>query len=317
MKVRLGFSVITTLDEPIVLVDEVLAVGDRAFREKCYERMNDMLSGGRTLFLVSHNEGDLRRFCTRGLYLRGGSLVTDGPLEEALEPYRDDTADAPEAAAVTAPVVVDPAPPDLATGLEALRGRRAARARGQLLLVARRPRRCTPRRSPTWPRTRGRPRPRSSAVEPAAAAGPAGPRRAGGGRRDAGAPGDRRRTRRSPARCGVGAADRDAAAAAADELAGAGPAARLGRRPAGATCSSAWCAAASGSARSASTRGRGGAAPAVDGTPRQAELDAMDSRAVHDVRFARATKADDGFVATFVQPPALPAGSRRGRCGSA
>ena len=73
------FSVITTLDEPVVLVDEVLAVGDRAFREKCYERMNDMLSGGRTLFLVSHNETDLRRFCTRGLYLRAGSLVTDGP----------------------------------------------------------------------------------------------------------------------------------------------------------------------------------------------------------------------------------------------
>ena len=93
MKVRLGFSVITTLDEPIVLVDEVLAVGDRAFREKCYERMNDMLSGGRTLFLVSHNETDLRRFCTRGLYLRAGSLVTDGPLETALEDYRDDSAE--------------------------------------------------------------------------------------------------------------------------------------------------------------------------------------------------------------------------------
>ena len=91
MKVRLGFSVITTLDEPIVLVDEVLAVGDRAFREKCYTRMNDLLSGGRTLFLVSHSEADLRRFCTRGLYLRGGSLVTDGPLEEALEQYRQDT----------------------------------------------------------------------------------------------------------------------------------------------------------------------------------------------------------------------------------
>ena len=93
MKVRLGFSVITTLDEPVVLVDEVLAVGDRAFREKCYERMNDMLSGGRTLFLVSHNEADLRRFCTRGLYLRAGSLVTDGPLDDALEAYRNDTAD--------------------------------------------------------------------------------------------------------------------------------------------------------------------------------------------------------------------------------
>ena len=91
MKVRLGFSVITTLDEPIVLVDEVLAVGDRAFREKCYRRMGELLSGGRTLFLVSHNEADLRRFCTRGLYLRGGSLVTDGSLEDAIDQYRADT----------------------------------------------------------------------------------------------------------------------------------------------------------------------------------------------------------------------------------
>jgi len=91
MKVRLGFSVVTTLDEPIVLVDEVLAVGDRAFREKCYRRMNDLLSGGKTLFLVSHNETDLRRFCTRGLYLRAGSLAADGPLEDALTQYREDT----------------------------------------------------------------------------------------------------------------------------------------------------------------------------------------------------------------------------------
>jgi ABC-2 type transport system ATP-binding protein len=92
MKVRLGFSVITTLDEPIVLVDEVLAVGDKAFREKCYARMKDLISGGRTLFLVSHNERDLRRFCTRGLYLKSGSLVADGPLEDALEQYRADGA---------------------------------------------------------------------------------------------------------------------------------------------------------------------------------------------------------------------------------
>lgn len=91
MKVRLGFSVITTLDEPVVLVDEVLAVGDRAFREKCYVRMEELLSGGRTLFLVSHSESDLRRFCKRGLYLRDGHLATDGPLEEALEHYIADT----------------------------------------------------------------------------------------------------------------------------------------------------------------------------------------------------------------------------------
>lgn len=90
MKVRLGFSVITSLDEPIILVDEVLAVGDRAFREKCHARMREMLAGGRTLFLVSHNQSDLRRFCTRGLYLKGGSLTFDGPLEEALGHYGQD-----------------------------------------------------------------------------------------------------------------------------------------------------------------------------------------------------------------------------------
>ncbi|WP_256796038.1 ABC transporter ATP-binding protein [Terrabacter sp. Ter38] len=92
MQVRLGFALITTLDEPIVLVDEVLAVGDRAFREKCYQRMEDLLSQGRTLFLVSHSEADLRRFCTRGLYLQSGRLVADGPMEDVLEQYNASSA---------------------------------------------------------------------------------------------------------------------------------------------------------------------------------------------------------------------------------
>ena len=90
MKVRLGFAVITTLDEPIILVDEVLAVGDKAFRESCYARMEELLADGRTLFLVSHNEKDLRRFCTRGLYLRRGELRTDASIEETLEEYAED-----------------------------------------------------------------------------------------------------------------------------------------------------------------------------------------------------------------------------------
>jgi ABC-2 type transport system ATP-binding protein len=90
MKVRLGFAVVTSLQEPIVLVDEVLAVGDRAFREKCYRRMEDMLSGGRTLFLVSHSENDLRRFCTRGLYLNRGRLVADGPIDDTLRQYNEE-----------------------------------------------------------------------------------------------------------------------------------------------------------------------------------------------------------------------------------
>ena len=87
MKVRLGFAVITTLDEPIILVDEVLAVGDKDFREKCYQRMEELLAQGRTLFLVSHSEGDLRRFCTRGIYLKDGRLVEDGTVDTVLANY--------------------------------------------------------------------------------------------------------------------------------------------------------------------------------------------------------------------------------------
>ena len=87
MKVRIAFAVISRLEEPIILVDEVLAVGDRAFREKCYRRIEELLAGGRTLFFVSHSEKDLRRFCTRGLYLDKGRLVLDGTIEEVLDRY--------------------------------------------------------------------------------------------------------------------------------------------------------------------------------------------------------------------------------------
>ncbi|BAJ73516.1 ABC-type polysaccharide/polyol phosphate transport system, ATPase component [Microbacterium testaceum StLB037] len=92
MKVRLAFSVVSQLDEPILLVDEVLAVGDRSFREKCYRRIDELLAEGRTLFFVSHNEKDLRRFCTRGLYLDGGRLAMDAPIAEVLDRYNEDYA---------------------------------------------------------------------------------------------------------------------------------------------------------------------------------------------------------------------------------
>ena len=91
MKVRLAFSVVSQLDEPILLVDEVLAVGDKAFRDKCYKRIDELLAEGRTLFFVSHNERDLRRFCKRGLYLNKGALVLDGSIGEVLDRYNADT----------------------------------------------------------------------------------------------------------------------------------------------------------------------------------------------------------------------------------
>jgi ABC-2 type transport system ATP-binding protein len=90
MKVRIAFAVISRLEEPILLVDEVLAVGDKAFREKCYRRIEELLDGGRTLFFVSHNERDLKRFCTRGLYLDKGALVLDAPIGDVLDRYNED-----------------------------------------------------------------------------------------------------------------------------------------------------------------------------------------------------------------------------------
>ena len=90
MKVRIAFAVISRLEEPVILVDEVLAVGDKGFRDKCYKRIEELLAGGRTLFFVSHNEKDLRRFCTRGLYLDKGQLVLDGPIDDVLSRYNAD-----------------------------------------------------------------------------------------------------------------------------------------------------------------------------------------------------------------------------------
>ncbi|KJL28402.1 ABC transporter ATP-binding protein [Microbacterium oxydans] len=91
MKVRLAFAVVSQLDEPILLVDEVLAVGDKGFRDKCYQRIDELLSEGRTLFFVSHNERDLRRFCSRGLYLDKGALVLDAPIDTVLDRYNADS----------------------------------------------------------------------------------------------------------------------------------------------------------------------------------------------------------------------------------
>jgi ABC-2 type transport system ATP-binding protein len=92
MRVRIAFAVISRLDEPVLLVDEVLAVGDKGFREKCYTRIGEMLEGGRTLFFVSHSEKDLLRFCSRGLYLDKGKLVLDGPMAEVVDRYNSDYA---------------------------------------------------------------------------------------------------------------------------------------------------------------------------------------------------------------------------------
>jgi ABC-2 type transport system ATP-binding protein len=90
MRVRIAFAVISRLEEPILLVDEVLAVGDRQFKEKCYRRIDELLAGGRTMFFVSHSEADLLRFCTRGIYLDKGKVILDGPIQAVVDRYNSD-----------------------------------------------------------------------------------------------------------------------------------------------------------------------------------------------------------------------------------
>jgi lipopolysaccharide transport system ATP-binding protein len=87
MFVRLAFAVSAHLDPEILIVDEVLAVGDMAFQKKCLGKMGDASRAGRTVLFVSHNLAMLQNLCHRGIVLRKGKLVYDGPVQEAIDLY--------------------------------------------------------------------------------------------------------------------------------------------------------------------------------------------------------------------------------------
>jgi lipopolysaccharide transport system ATP-binding protein len=87
MYVRLAFAVAAHLDPEILLVDEVLSVGDVAFQRKCLGQMGEIAGSGRTVFLVSHNMGAVRGLCTRVVEIEGGHPVADGPADEIVNQY--------------------------------------------------------------------------------------------------------------------------------------------------------------------------------------------------------------------------------------
>jgi lipopolysaccharide transport system ATP-binding protein len=87
MYVRLAFAVAAHLEPEILIVDEVLAVGDAAFQQKCLGKMQDVGRGGRTVLFVSHNMSAVSRLCSRGLLLRHGRLDFDGSTLEAVTRY--------------------------------------------------------------------------------------------------------------------------------------------------------------------------------------------------------------------------------------
>ena len=101
MKVRLAFSVAAHLDPEILIIDEVLAVGDAEFQKKCLGKMKDVSQTGRTVLFVSHNMGAVQELCTRAVFLSEGKLLYDGSVDEAISKY---LVSAPKQSSFTFPV---------------------------------------------------------------------------------------------------------------------------------------------------------------------------------------------------------------------
>jgi lipopolysaccharide transport system ATP-binding protein len=92
MTVKLGFSIATSMEADILIVDEVLAVGDLAFQRKCFDRMEDIIRDqGRTVLLVSHNIRQVERICNRVLYLKNGKIALDSNTSETCQLFYKDS----------------------------------------------------------------------------------------------------------------------------------------------------------------------------------------------------------------------------------
>jgi ABC-type polysaccharide/polyol phosphate transport system ATPase subunit len=102
MRARLGFSVATALNPEILVLDEVLAVGDQAFRAKSRQRLQELMAESRLIVIVSHAIGFLRRICTHCLWLDRGRVVRYGPAEDVLAAYEESGRRPPPAPAIGA-----------------------------------------------------------------------------------------------------------------------------------------------------------------------------------------------------------------------
>lgn len=85
MHARLGFAVAVHTNIDVLLVDEVLSVGDAAFRKKCDDKILEFKKLGKTMFIVSHSASTVSRLCDRGIVLKNGEVAFDGPVDEALK----------------------------------------------------------------------------------------------------------------------------------------------------------------------------------------------------------------------------------------
>ena len=84
---RLAFSVAINVQAEILLIDEILAVGDQHFQEKCFNKLKELKNSGKTIVIVSHNMKQVREFCDRAVWLYKGDIRMDGNVSDVLEEY--------------------------------------------------------------------------------------------------------------------------------------------------------------------------------------------------------------------------------------
>lgn len=89
MKARLGFAINANIKPEILIVDEALSVGDKAFRIKCNEKINEIVESGVTFLFVTHSTKVAKNFCKRGIVMKNGTIVFDGEIIEAAEYYEE------------------------------------------------------------------------------------------------------------------------------------------------------------------------------------------------------------------------------------
>ena len=87
MVARLGFSIATQVRADILVVDEILSVGDYSFQQKCHKRMTEMLEAGTTLLFVSHDADQVKQLCQRAIWLDHGNIMQDGPSAPVCDAY--------------------------------------------------------------------------------------------------------------------------------------------------------------------------------------------------------------------------------------